>query len=363
MIPSSFKKECQQYLKDMVKSGAAPGFQLVLGWKDQTLGIFSAGVEDFRHRRPVRRQTWFDLASLTKMLVVVDLMAEALQTHKIASLELPLRTWFPFLSSDLKNRSLVELLNHRAGLKPVFNDIESIEAHGLRREDLIRFFWKRVDETYAGLTGETVYSDIDFQILGLVLEHVYGKNLGSLYQRDQLAYGPRKSQFETLRYIFNAPTVASIQSLDSEPRWLHGEAQDPRARWWGGDAGHAGLFGTAEGIDHWAREIYLSYHGKGLRLSDRVVRSICDFSKKEKNFLNGFDTPSEKSQAGDRFPPTTIGHLGYTGTSFWMDLETGARVTLLCHRFQPGIDPDRLRALRPGFHNWLSDSLFFKRGQ
>jgi CubicO group peptidase (beta-lactamase class C family) len=132
----------------------------------------------------------------------------------------------------------------------------------------------------------------------------------------------------------------------------------------GGDAGHAGLFGTSEGVEDWGRELFMCYHGKGLLFSDRIIRDFIQFEGHERGkFLNGFDTPSignEISQAGRRFSEFTIGHLGYTGTSFWMDIEKGYRVTLLSHRFAPAIDIQTLRALRPDFHDWLHAEVFSK---
>ena len=139
---------------------------------------------------------------------------------------------------------------------------------------------------------------------------------------------------------------------------MAGVSQDPRAQWLDGDAGHAGLWGTARGVEVWAQQIYRAFHGKDSVLSDRVVRSFIDFDRPFERWMNGFDTPTQPSQSGSRFPRTTIGHLGYTGTSFWMDVESGARITLLCHRFDEGIRPERLRELRPHFHDWIWENVF-----
>lgn len=352
----SLQREIAFQLKTLISKGAGPGFQLVLGFKDQCLGIFCEGIEDFHSRRPVRPETYFDLASLTKIIVTVDLIIEALQTHRLASLDICLKNFFPFFVSELKNKTIRDLLNHQAGLKPIFEELW--EGDGAGRDEKIKFFLRKIDENYDEVSLSQVYSDIDFQILGVILESLYGDSLKNLVRTPGLSFGPLKFPFQSFLWRLGSPTIAQIQSLDSPPQWLSGQSQDPRARWWDGVSGHAGLFGSARSIEAWGQELFRSYHGKGLRLGDKAVRTVISFSERRGHFLNGFDTPSGESQAGSRFGPSTIGHLGYTGTSFWMDIEKGWRVTLLTHRFQPGLDPNSLRQMRPEFHNWIVDRVF-----
>jgi CubicO group peptidase (beta-lactamase class C family) len=343
----------------MVDAGAAPGFQLALGYKDNCLEFFRAGSRDFRSMRPVLTTTWFDLSSLTKIICTVDLLMQAVQDKLISDLSLPLKTWFPFFSSELKNQTILDLLNHCSGLPAVFEETQELQT----RDEKVRFFLKRIDETYQFKEERpTVYSDVGFMLLGILLEQIYAKRLRDLYSNKyNLCFGPLQPSW--LKRVLRIQNVAAIQSLDEKPRWLKGDVQDPRAAWLGGDAGHAGLYGTVFGIENWGQEIFRSYHGKGLRLSDKTVRSFINFDSpvKRANFLNGFDTPEPtNSQAGMRFGSTTIGHLAYTGCSFWMDIEKGYRVTLLSHRFAEGYSPATLKKLRPLFHDWLHSEVFSK---
>lgn len=353
-LKSSTKKLIVEHLDSLVRGRAAPGFQLSLGFKTETLGCFSAGLSNPLKKRPVKDTTWFDLSSLTKILVTVDLLMRSVQARKISDLQQPLKNYFPFFTSDLKNRTLAELLEHRSGLPPIFEDTPEMP----NRDEKIRFFLQKVDEGYptqpASESFPVVYSDINFMLLGLVLESLYGKPLAQIFQNlEGLQFGPLKHR-----------QVATILSLDSKPKWLQGEAQDPRAAWLEGSAGHAGLFGTAFGVENWGRELFLAYHGKSLEMSDKIVRMFINLENHSGPYVHGFDTPakgSKVSQSGRWFAAnTTIGHLGYTGCSFWMDIEKGIRVSLLSHRFAPEIDPQKLSQLRPGFHDFIMKEVFMR---
>jgi CubicO group peptidase (beta-lactamase class C family) len=366
MLNSGTRRRIVEKLRGLVQDRAAPGFQLALGYKNETIGLFSVGACDLKNRRPVRSLTWFDLASLTKVLVTVDLLMRAKQENRIIDLSLPLRTWFPFFSSDLRNQSIFDLLNHRAALPAIFEYTHELGEDLPSREDRVRFFLRKIDETYLPHTSperKVLYSDVGFILLGVLLEQIYGKRLRLIYQnRLELLYGPLSFSGEWISWLTRGPNLAAIQSLEAKPRWLKGVVQDPRAQWLDGDAGHAGLFGTAFGVENWARELFLAYHGKSLELSDKVVRHFIDFEHQSGPYLNGFDTPSKEgvSQSGSRFGSGVVGHLGYTGCSFWMDIERGIRVTLLSHRFQPGFESETLKKLRPAFHDWLVTEVFAK---
>lgn len=355
----------QNKLNELVKERVAPGFQLSLGHKDQSLGLWVAGQRDprARHRAPVTPGTWFDLASLTKILSGVYFTMWAVQTNRIRSLDDPLITYFPSMETPVKDRSIRDLLCHRTGLPAVFEALEELPT----REERTKYFLRQL-EVMPLKTG-TLYSDVGYMLLTLLLEQVFGARLSDLWHQHfglswPLAYGPLKFRWEWLSWVTRGANRAGISALDDPSHWLKGQVQDPRAEWWEGDSAHAGLFGTAEGVELWAQRLFRAYHGKDTVLGDRAVRDFVNFSQQAgaapstERFLGGFDRPTPPSQSGQCFPSTTVGHLGYTGASFWMDLESGARVCLLCHRFAPGFDPEKLRQYRPLFHDWLWQEVF-----
>lgn len=367
-IEKSVQAKINQKLLELTRKLAAPGFQLVLGWKDETL--FSTAVgKQFPKRWSVRRSTRFDLASLTKVIATSTELMRARQDQVLRSLDTPVGEFFPFLRSALKEKTLRALLEHRAGLPPIFDLSQSADDTQISRELRGQFFLERVDAGFREEAPKPTYSDVGFMILGLVLEQIRGRSLREIFHRKyEMEFGPLTSYFPPFFHVAPSPPRSSI--TDSE-RGLEGKSGDPyqigrvqdqRAEWWGGDAGHAGLFGTAEGVELWARQIYRAYFGKDLELSDRVVRDFIQLPLKalEQRFTGGFDTPDrppKPSQAGKYFGPESFGHLGYTGTSFWMDLETGYRVILISHRY-PRVE--RMRELRPLFHDWLMEEVFFR---
>lgn len=358
------KKRIHEKLSQFVAKKATPGAQLALGWKNHSLGFFCSGVADPLSQMRVQPTTLFDISSLTKIVCTVSLWMKEFQKNSARQLQDPLKTLFPSFSSALKEKTIEDLLNHRAGLSPLFEKTEELTD----RQQRVRFFLNEVDKSYEPKEEiKTVYSDIDFMLLGIALEQIHGQRLREIFpNQPNLCFGPISMSHFLSRHLFRRPFAASLLSLEGEPQWMNGEVQDPRSQWLGGDAGHAGLFANASAIESWGRELYLSYYGKSLDLSDKVVRTFIDFEKKSdnfsENFLGGFDTPAPGglSQAGSCFSDQSIGHLGFSGASFWMDLQSGARITLLTHRHFKGGDPDLIKKERPLLHDWLMHEVFFK---
>jgi CubicO group peptidase (beta-lactamase class C family) len=364
MSQARFDRSIHQKLHEMVEEKAAPGFQLALGYKDRTIGLYQVGYRDLEKIKKVKPSTLFDLASLTKVISTVTLVMHLRQRGLLESFELPIHRWLPSLQSELRHCRLMDLLNHRSGLKPIFEETDDLHES---REDRVRFFLKRIDEDYsAAERGKTVYSDVGYMLLGILLESATEKRLRDLFlettgSQKCLSYGPLQFPFEFLSSCWRVPHLALAQSLEEPRIWLKGIPQDPRAQWMGGDAGHAGVFGTAFAVEAWGRELWMAYQGKSVRRSDRVVRELLDCRPDFDRFRGGFDTPSGASQTGQYASPRDwIGHLGYTGCSFWMHLEKGFRVTLLSHRHAPGHDPLQLNKSRPRFHDWLQENVFSK---
>jgi len=357
MIPKPLQAQIQTQLERLIEQGGASGFQLALGYRDQSLGLFQAGVSDQQTTRRVVEDTWFDLASLTKIISTVTLTMVAHQKRLLPEgLSSPMKIFFPSFASALKEKTVADLLNHRAGLPAVVDEPFSHES----RLERVRAFLDHIDRSYQNVSCD--YSDVGFMLLGILLEQLFERPLRRAFQETLgieagLDFGPLQEPLGILQF-FGARRVAHQLKLNSQEFLTPGVSQDPRAQWLEGEAGHAGLWGTARGVDLWARRVYQAYHGKDVLLSDRIVREFICFDRPVGRWMNGFDTPTSPSQSGQRFPAATIGHLGFTGTSVWMDVETGARVTLLCHRFDDGIRPERLRELRPRFHDWIWENVF-----
>jgi CubicO group peptidase (beta-lactamase class C family) len=146
-------------------------------------------------------------------------------------------------------------------------------------------------------------------------------------------------------------------------RNLYGEVHDENAWAAGGRAGHAGLFGTGPEVFALLAALYRAYQGDtGLPFSPATVRFFFTPVASGARAL-GFDVPSfdaAQCSAGRYFSPQSVGHLGFTGTSFWLDLKLGQMVVLLTNRVHLGRDDKtKIQAFRPRFHEAASKALGF----
>ena len=126
-------------------------------------------------------------------------------------------------------------------------------------------------------------------------------------------------------------------------------------------AGHAGLFGTGPEVFTLAAWLYRAYHGRreGLAISPEIVRSFLTPVAPGAR-TPGFDVPTPGQSSASRFfSVNSVGHTGFTGTSFWIDLELGQMVVLLTNRVHLGRDHNSIRAFRPRFHEAASRALGF----
>jgi CubicO group peptidase (beta-lactamase class C family) len=139
-------------------------------------------------------------------------------------------------------------------------------------------------------------------------------------------------------------------------RIIQGEVQDENASVLGGVAGHAGLFSTAQDLARFAHVL--------LQGGNPILRpeSISLFTRRESlppgtTRTPGWDTPSSPSQSGKYFGPAAFGHLGYTGTSLWIDPDRQVSITLLTNRTWPDCSNQAIKQVRPRFHDAVIEAL------
>ena len=320
--------------------------------------------------------TWFDLASLTKPLVTASLCCVAVRDG-IFALDDSIRQFFPVetLPPEKREITIRQLLAHCSGLpayKPWYRDLIRIPPE--RRSDVLL---SRILETPLLSTPGRVscYSDLGFLLLGLMLQNVLGAPL------DELAYRFlfRPHGVEELRFLRlktgcdpalppENPDSGSLEFAATErcpwrQRLLEGEVHDEHAFCLDGVAGHAGLFGTARGVFRMLSPLWQTYHGTGpdgLELQ-QLLHSFWarQESVKGSTWALGFDTPSGTgSSSGNYFSAKSIGHLGFTGTSFWLDLDRDVLLILLTNRVHPTRDHERMKIFRPLVHNLVMETLY-----
>ena len=313
-------------------------------------------MADLHSRRVVTPETVFDLASLTKPLATTLAVLLLVQNGRL-ELEQAISSILPELKGTAKEKIEVRhLLLHTSGLpahRPYYKQLLS-RSHAARREKLNGFL---AAEPLVCRVGEkTVYSDIGFMFLRWVVETVSGMRLDRFVA--EMIYHPLG--VTPLFYIdpsddYSKWSFAATQWCPWRKCLLQGVVSDENAYASGGIEGHAGLFGTATAVGDILGELMAVYQGtpgKGVFRRQWVKRFLGRDETSARAF--GFDMPTPgASSSGGHFSETTVGHLGYTGTSFWSDLERGVSVILLTNRVHPSAENDRIRTFRPVVHDMV----------
>jgi len=304
-------------------------------------------------RVPMQRETVFDLASLTKPMATTTAILLLAADGRLV-LDDPVAAVLPaFGDRDKDGVTLRHLLTHSAGLKPwrAFHE-ELRERERKSFEPLVQTPAGRewvldrvVRSALVHDVGEAaVYGDLDFIALGAVVEAVSGQRLDAFCQ-DRI-FGPlglTDTRFEPLPEdgsphqpdLAWRRTTAATENCPWRQRIVWGEVHDPNASAMGGVAGHAGLFSTADDVMKFAQTWLDVWHGR----SDALPREwVQQFSERQdlppdSGWALGWDTPAASgSSAGQHFSARSIGHLGFTGTSLWIDLEQEAILVMLTNR-------------------------------
>ena len=301
--------------------------------------------------------TVFDVASLTKV-VATTAMAMILHERGDLRLETPLGELLPgFVVGRADSRwaraiTLGHLLAHSSGLpgyKPLFREAQNAA-------ELLRACLTMPLEAAPGERAE--YSDHGFLLLGKALEVLAQDRLNRWTQREIFV------RLDMQNTEFCPPTAKRMRIPPTEidralrQRVIQGEVQDEHAYRMGGVAGHAGLFSNVPDLLRFSAAM-LGPERDGL-----VQRETVDlFSRRQppagSSRALGWDTPSAPSSSGTRFSASSIGHLGYSGCSLWLDREANVSIVLLTNRTWPDRGNDAIRLLRPAFHDAVRSALKF----
>ena len=324
--------------------------------------------------------TVFDLASLTKPLATA-LALMVLAGRGQFDLAIPLGEVLPaeWLPPDKRPLTLASLLTHRAGLpawRPFYQEV--LAAPAPARPALLERLAAATPLSHAPDTV-TVYSDLGFMLLAAVAESLSGQNLDQFCREviyrplglKTLGFIPLPKPAQTVPTTDNRkPKTENRMYAATEPgliagRSPAGEVHDENAWAAGGVAGHAGLFGPGREVFHLVASLYRAYSGEPMGpLSPAVVQLFLTVPPGAERAC-GFDTPGADPAtraAGRYFSPRSVGHLGFTGTSFWLDLDSGQMVVLLTNRVHLGRDDKtKIAAFRPRFHEAASRALGFKQ--
>ena len=299
--------------------------------------------------------TLFDLGSLTKVVATTP-MAMLLYERGLLDLDAPVSAIVPEFTSDAAKDprrhevTLRMLLAHSSGL-PAH---EKLFLKARTRDELLHAAF--TTPLTANPATRAEYSDIGFIILGTALERLADESLDRFCQRE--IFAPLAMTSTT----FNPPTEIrahippTVNDQTFRQRIIQGEVFDENASVLGGVAPQAGLFSTAADLAKFAH-VMLNPGHPILRPDTVTLFTRRQSAPPGTSRALGCDTPSSPSQSGKYFSPNSFGHLGYTGTSLWIDPARQLSITLLTNRTWPDCSNQAIKQVRPKFHDTVIEAL------
>ncbi|HXE90721.1 MAG TPA: serine hydrolase domain-containing protein [Terriglobales bacterium] len=341
-------------LDEGIADHAFPGAAVAVTHEGKLVALKGLGRFTYAASSPeVTAATVFDLASVSKVIATTA-MAMVLYERGHLNLEAPLASVVPeFASADDPRRRAVTfrmLLAHSSGL-PAYERLFKTAA---TRDALLHAAFSIPLEADPGACA--AYSDLGFIVLGEALARIAGEPLDSFCRRE--VFGPLGMAQTT----FNPPAAwksripPTVDDRDFRRRIIQGEVHDENSSVLGGVAGHAGLFAPAADVATFAHMMLRGGHPI-LRPETVELFTRRESSPPGTSRALGWDTPRHPSQSGRHFSPRSFGHLGYTGASLWIDPDRALSVTLLTNRTFPDRSSQKIKEVRPRFHDAIIEAL------
>ncbi|MDR3737584.1 MAG: DUF1343 domain-containing protein [Terracidiphilus sp.] len=311
-----------------VSDGSIPGAVLIVGHNGAVVHRRAFGFRALQPaREPMTLDTVFDLASLTKCVATTTAVMQLVEGGRIRLAD-PVAAYLPeFAQNGKQDITIRELLTHTSGLREDLDLTLNWSGRAAAFEMAMRE--KPADPPGARF----VYSDINFEVLGFLVEKLTGMPLNEYAERKIFVpLGMTQTRF--LPPAEWRARVAPTQ-WDEHGMMLRGVVHDPTARRMGGVAGHAGLFSTGDDLAKFAQELL-----SGMTILSRPAIEKMTTPQQAANVSVlrglGWDIGSPfASNRGELLPVGSYGHTGFTGTSLWIDPVTDTYIILLTNAVHP----------------------------
>ena len=359
-LSQSFEHQDEQFqrafavLRAGIDQRAFPGAAVAITHQGKLIAHKGLGHFTYDATSPaVTAGTIYDLASVTKVIATTA-ACMVLCDRGLFKLDQPIVELLPeFAEQDAARRcqiTLRMLLAHSSGLPAYVKLFQTAD----NKDALLNQALRVPLAADPGMRAE--YSDIGFILLGEALERLSSEVLDQLCRREVF------TKLNLAHTCFNPPAEIRLAIPPTEDdrafrhRLIQGEVNDENAFVMGGVAGHAGCFSTALDVSVFAQ--CMLQGGPPL-----VKRETLEIFTRRQNFppatsrALGWDTPSQPSQSGKYFSSRSYGHLGYTGTSLWIDPDRQISVTLLTNRTWPDRGSQSIKQFRPAFHDAVIEAL------
>lgn len=349
-LAAELPQQVRDLLEAAVADGAFPGAVCLVGRYGRRFVELAVGRHGYEAEAPpMRVDTPFDLASLTKVVATLPVVLR-LCARGVLSLDDPVQKWLPEFAGVGKERVTVRhLLAHQGGLPAYERYYRTLSGkaaivQAAAREGLMY-------EPGAG----PVYSDLGFVLLMAVVEAATGESFERVVQREVLTpFGLHGASWAPT----DGPGLSGAAPTEHDERRggvVRGYVHDENAFAMGGISGHAGLFATGRDVLEFGTTLLGG--GRGL-----LPRSLVELAIRPAGFGDssrglGFQLPASGGWAGSEVPPGTFAHTGFTGTSLWCDPQHDLCVVLLTNRVHPTRVNNKILAVRRALHDLVLGAL------
>jgi CubicO group peptidase (beta-lactamase class C family) len=357
------KDKISQRIEQAIFQGVFPGAVLLCAVNQKIVFHESYGMANIFEKRKMRKDSIFDLASLTKPLATTLALSRLVEREQVflsQKIGTILKEFKPSPKADI---TIDMLLRHTSGFPAHREYFKKI----IKTDENPRIYLRHllVHEALENkIDACQVYSDLGFMVLSWIIEETARQRL-DLFVSEQI-YSPL--EIDDLFFIdldiknekFNKykQKMVATQDCPWRQKLLVGEVDDDNAWAVGGIEGHAGLFGDAGSIYKICCEILNALHNNPTKvLASNIIKAFVQ-KKNQYDMVAGFDTPSKKeSSSGQFFSSSSVGHLGFTGTSFWIDPQTSLIIIFLTNRVHPLRLNEGLKQFRPEIHDLIYSQL------
>lgn len=366
--PAPYLVPAQRYAHQALAGGWFPGAQVLVAAGERVLwheAMGHASLEPETAR--METGTFVDVASLTKALVTATCVARLVATGRLGLDDM--LGGFVAAPPDKTALTVRRLLSHAAGFPiyvPYFKELvgrfaefRNLPYAALHAEIVARV----LNEPLVAAPGATQqYSDLDYILLGEVAAKAARQDLDRFFAAEVAGPLGLTAHFRRLPADpVRGATYAATEHCPWRGEVLQGAVHDDHAYLMGGVAGHAGLFATASDVFAITRAWVRAYQGgTGEIMSPDTARTFLARPSKdlELTWTLGWDTPTPgESTSGKHFSPNSMGHLGFTGASVWVDLDRDLSVVLLTNRIHPLRSSLGIKQFRPVFHDLVMEGL------
>jgi CubicO group peptidase (beta-lactamase class C family) len=367
-LKKDIKKLLEKGIKDEIFPSAAVGISCGLGREKKEITFHCGNATFYPQKRLLKKDNFFDLASLTKPLATTMAILCLIKDNKI-EIEEKLSSLIEKKIGGEKNKITTRhLLSHSSGFPAHREYFKILKKRPFNKNN--DFVEKLILEEALEYKPGTLslYSDLGFILLGRIIEkkvecslekYVEEKVLKPLGMEKNIFYNPLNG----VKKNHNKTLFTATENCPWRKKVLCGEVHDDNCYTLGGVTGHSGLFGNIKGV--------LAYTGVILEMWKGVAKhpninneDLGVFLTRQQqipgsSWALGFDTPAiTESSSGNYLSKKSVGHLGFTGTSFWIDPEKNVVIVLLTNRVHPSRENTKIKQFRPNFHDRIMEKLF-----